>query len=169
MKKTILIIAALVASFGLGYAFNSISEPADKPEPKKATGIGGVFFKCKDPKKLKEWYSKHLGLKTDTYGTVFEWRQGADTTKKGFTQWSPFKSTTKYFGNSGQTFMINYRVENLEWLITQFKKDSVIIVDTMEVVDYGKFLHILDGEGNKVELWEPYDEQYGKITGGITK
>jgi len=169
MKKTVFIILALIVSFGLGYAFNSLTKPVDKPYIKKVTGIGGIFFKCKDPKKLKEWYQKHLGLKTDQYGTVFEWRQGADTTKKGFTQWSPFKETTKYFLPSKKDFMINYRVENLEWLVKELKRDSVVITDTIETVEYGKFVHILDLEGNKIELWEPYDDEYGKITGGVTK
>lgn len=169
MKKTLLIISALVVSFGLGYAFNSLTKPTDKPYIKKVTGIGGIFFKCKDPIKLKSWYQKHLGLKTDDYGTVFEWRQGADTTKKGFTQWSPFKETTKYFLPSKKEFMINYRVENLDWLVKQLKMDSVVFTDTIETFEYGKFVHILDLEGNKVELWEPNDIEYAKILGGVTK
>lgn len=169
MKKTVLLVSALLISFGLGYAFNSIVKKPDELPVKKVTGIGGIFFKCKDPKKLKAWYSKHLGLKTDAYGTVFEWRQGVDTTKRGFTQWSPFKETTKYFEPSKKEFMINYRVENLEWLVKQLKRDSVVITDTIEKFDYGKFIHILDLEGNKIELWEPYDNEYAKITGGVTK
>ena len=170
MKKTALITLALVVSFGLGYAFNSITKPVDKPSIKKATGIGGIFFKCKDPLTLKAWYQKHLGLKTDQYGTVFEWRQaGGDTTQRGFTQWSPFKQTTKYFNPSTKDFMINYRVENLDWLVKQLKRDSVMFTDTIETYEYGKFVHILDLEGNKIELWEPYDDEYAKILGGITK
>ena len=160
---------ALLASFGLGCAFNSIVRSPDKPYVKKVTGIGGIFLKCKDPKKLKDWYNKHLGLKTDDYGTVFQWYQGADSTKRGYTQWSPFKETTKYFLPSQKDFMINYRVENLDWLLKELKRDSVVVLDTVEKVDYGKFVHILDLEGNKIELWEPYDTEYGKITGGVTK
>jgi hypothetical protein len=79
-----------------------------------------------------------LVLNTNQYGTVFEWRQGADTTKKGFTRWSPFKETTKYFEPSTKDFMINYRVENLEALVEQFKKDSVTVTDKIETVEYGK-------------------------------
>ncbi|MBL0154200.1 MAG: VOC family protein [Chitinophagaceae bacterium] len=135
---------------------------ADQPF-KKVTGIGGIFFKCKDPKKVREWYQTHLGLITNTYGAVFEWRQGADTTQKGFTQWSPFKETTKYFEPSTKDFMINYRVENLEALLAQLRKDSVTIVDTVETADYGKFIHIMDIEGNKIELWEPNDIEYEKL------
>lgn len=77
---------------------------------KKVTGIGGVFFKCKDPKKITEWYQKHLGLNTNPYGATFEWYEAADSTKKAQTQWTPFSETTKYFEPSTKDFMINYRV-----------------------------------------------------------
>ncbi|RWY55939.1 VOC family protein [Mucilaginibacter gilvus] len=136
---------------------------------KKVTGIGGIFFKCKDPKKQRDWYSKNLGLNTDKYGTVFAWHQGADSTKNGYTQWSPFSEKTKYFEPSTKEFMINYRVANLEELVKQLRADSVTITDKMEVVSYGKFIHIMDPEGNKIELWEPNDVEYGKIPGSITK
>jgi len=124
---------------------------------KKVTGIGGIFFKCKDPNKMKEWYKTHLGFDTNEYGASFEWRQAADTTKKGSTQWSPLAETTKYFEPSTKDFMINYRVENLEELVEQLKKEGVTIADKIETFDYGKFVHIIDVEGNKVELWEPTD------------
>ena len=122
---------------------------------KKVTGIGGIFFKCKDPNKTKEWYKTNLGLNTTEYGAVFEWYEGEGGTKKGLTTWSPFKETTKYFDPSTKDFMINYRVENLEALVEDLKKNGVTIVDTVETFDYGKFIHILDPYGNKVELWEP--------------
>jgi predicted enzyme related to lactoylglutathione lyase len=122
---------------------------------KKVTGIGGVFFKCKDTGKMKEWYKTHLGLDTNEYGATFEWREDADPTKKGSTTWSPFTDKTKYFEPSTKDFMINYRVENLEALVDELKKEGVTVVDTLEVYDYGKFVHILDIEGNKVQLWEP--------------
>ena len=124
---------------------------------KKVTGIGGIFFKCKDPDKIKEWYKTHLGFDTSQYGVSFEWRQDADPTKKGSTQWSPFAETTKYFEPSTKDFMINYRVENLEALVEQLKNEGVTIVDNIETFEYGKFVHIIDLEGNKVELWEPAD------------
>jgi predicted enzyme related to lactoylglutathione lyase len=138
---------------------------------KRVTGIGGVFFKCKDPKKMREWYQNNLGMHTNAYGAVFEWYQGADSTKKGFSQWSPFKETTHYFEPSTKDYMINYRVENLEGLLADFRKNGVTIVDTVESVEYGKFVHILDIEGNKLELWEPNDvvyEQMGKKMGSLT-
>jgi len=165
MKKRILITFTLVTTFGLGFAFKSLITKitSDQPPLKKATGIGGVFFKCKDPSKMREWYKAHLGLNTNQYGAVFEWRQGADTTKKGFTQWSPFAEKTKYFEPSTKDFMINYRVENLEELVEQFRKDSVTIVDKIETAEYGKFIHIMDIEGNKIELWEPNDIEFEKL------
>jgi predicted enzyme related to lactoylglutathione lyase len=165
MKKTTLIILALAASFGFGFAFKSIiTKPADDPQKmKKVTGIGGIFFKCKDPQKMRDWYNTHLGLNTNQYGSVFEWRQGEDSTKKGFTQWSPFNEKTKYFEPSTKDFMINYRVENIEKLIDGLKKNGVTIVDSIETVEYGKFVHILDIENNKVELWEPNDIEYEKL------
>ncbi|MBG9377494.1 VOC family protein [Panacibacter sp. DH6] len=140
-------------------------------QSKKVTGIGGIFFKCKDPGKLREWYKENLGLQTNQYGAVFEWRQGADTTRKGFTQWSPFKETTTYFQPSAKDFMINYRVENLAELLSALKKNGVTVVDSIETYDYGRFVHILDPEQNKIELWEPNDlvyEQLGIQMGSTT-
>ena len=165
MKKTILITLALATTFGLGFAFNNIisNKPDDNSTMKRVTSVGGIFFKCKDPKKMREWYQTHLGLNTNQYGAVFEWHQGADSTKKGFTQWSPFKETTKYFEPSTKDFMINYRVENMQELVEQLKKEGVTIADTIQSADYGKFVHIMDIEGNKIELWEPNDIEYEKL------
>lgn len=165
MKKATLLILALATSFSFGFAFKTFltKQSEEQTQVKRVTGIGGIFFKCKDPKQMREWYKTHLGLNTNPYGTVFEWRQGTDTTKKGFTQWSPFSEKTKYFEPSEKDFMINYRVENLEALIQELKKEGVTITDTIETFDYGKFVHIMDLEGNKVELWEPNDVEYEKL------
>src|SRR6185436_5513979 len=164
MKKRIFITLALITTFFLGFAFKSlITNTHGEQSLKKATGIGGIFFKCKDPKKVREWYQTHLGLNTNQYGAVFEWRQATDSTKKGFSQWSPFKETTKYFEPSTKEFMINYRVENLKALVEELKKEGVTLTDTIETADYGKFVHIMDIEGNKIELWEPNDIEYEKL------
>ncbi len=165
MKKVLLLSFALAASFGLGFAFNNLilNKSDSDANMKKVTSIGGIFFKCKDPGKMKEWYKTHLGLNTDRYGTVFEWRQATDSTKKGFTQWSPFKESTKYFEPSTKDFMINYRVADLKGLVEELKKEGVTIADTIASVEYGKFVHIIDLEGNKVELWEPNDIEYEKL------
>ncbi|UYZ57838.1 VOC family protein [Hymenobacter latericus] len=126
---------------------------------KKVTGIGGIFFKCQDPAQVREWYKTHLGLDTNPYGASFAWRDDADPAKQGSTQWSPFAETSSYFEPSAKEFMINYRVENLEALVAQLRTQGVIILDEIEASEYGKFVHILDPEGNKLELWEPADEQ----------
>ena len=104
---------------------------------------------------MKEWYKTHLGLNTNDYGATFEWYE-ADN-KKAQTQWTPFKETTKYFEPSAKEFMINYRVAELEALVEELKKEGVTILDEIASYDYGKFVHILDAEGNKIELWEPKD------------
>jgi predicted enzyme related to lactoylglutathione lyase len=156
MKKIILISLTLITTFCLGFAFKTIL-PTNSNTMKKVTGIGGVFFKSNDPEKLMEWYQKHLGLEINPYGATFEWYEGFDNTKKARTQWTPFPNPTKYFAPSTKDFMINYRVDNLEALYVELKKEDVTIVDEIETYDYGKFLHILDAEGNKIELWEPID------------
>ena len=165
MKKITLIIITLATSFCFGFAFKaSITKNAtDNTTMKRVTSIGGIFFKCKEPKKMREWYKTHLGFNTNQYGTVFEWRQATDSSKKGFSQWSPFAEKTKYFEPSTKEFMINYRVENLEALVEELKKEGVTITDTLETFDYGKFVHIMDIEGNKIELWEPNDIEYEKL------
>lgn len=173
MKKNIVLILAFAGTFALGFSFNSITTKRGDTQQsiRKVTGIGGIFFKCKDPKKMREWYKTNLGLNTNEYGAVFEWRQGADTTRKGFTQWSPFNEKTRYFEPSTKDFMINYRVENLDALIGELKKNGVTVVDTIETVEYGKFVHIMDIEGNKIELWEPDDlafDKLGKEIGAMT-
>ncbi len=159
MKKVSLIVLVITASFVSGFALRTILTDQNKKttKMKKVTGIGGIFFKCKDPKKMTAWYQTNLGLNTNPYGATFEWYEGADSTKKAQTQWTPFSETTKYFEPSTKDFMINYRVENLVTLVEELKKNGVTIVDTIETFDYGKFIHILDAEGNKIQLWEPID------------
>lgn len=158
MKRTILTTTLIATSFLLGFGFCTIISNKNKnTKMKKVTGIGGIFFKCKDPKAINDWYKTHLGFATSPYGTSFEWRKIDDSTKKGITQWNPFAENTTYFEPSAKDFMINYRVENLEALVAQLKNEGVTIVDKIEDTDYGKFVHILDMEGNKIELWEPKD------------
>ena len=165
MKKTSVLLLAITISFCFGFTLHSvISDKKDEPlKIGRVTGIGGIFFKCKDPKSVREWYQTHLGLNTNPYGAVFEWYQGVDSTKKGFSQWSPFKETTTYFEPSTKDFMINYRVDNMEVLIAELKKNGVTVLDTIASYDYGKFVHVLDVEGNKIELWEPNDVAYEQM------
>ena len=125
---------------------------------KRVTGIGGIFFKTKNPDKTKEWYKTHLGLNTDDYGCTFWWKD--ENGNKCSTQWSPFKENTEYFAPSQKDFMVNYRVENLEDLLQILKAEGVTIVGDMQTYDYGKFGWILDPDGNKIELWEPVDSAF---------
>ncbi len=136
---------------------------------KKVTGIGGIFFKTKDPALIREWYSKNLGLNTDEYGSAFEWIIPDTKDEKGFTQWSPFKESTTYFDPSPKDFIINYRVENIVDLVEDLRKEGVTVLDEIETFEYGKFVHILDPENNKIELWEPIDKEFEKIASAITK
>uniref|UniRef100_UPI00404A3CA3 VOC family protein n=1 Tax=Fulvivirga sp. TaxID=1931237 RepID=UPI00404A3CA3 len=135
---------------------------------KKVTGIGGIFFKAEDPAKMKEWYSKNLGLLTNEYGSLFEFRDSDNPDSKGYLQWSPFDAKTKYFEPSQKEFMINYRVENLEGLVADFKRNGVTVLDEIETYEYGKFVHIMDPEGNKIELWEPIDSVFTQMYEGKT-
>ena len=130
---------------------------------KKVTGIGGIFFKCKNPDKVKEWYATNLGLVVDAYGSTFKTRDINNPNQINHTQWSPFKDDTNYFEPSKKEFMVNYRVENLTDLVEELKKRGVTILDKIEHFDYGKFVHILDPEGNKIELWEPVDQVFTDI------
>ena len=135
---------------------------------KRVTGIGGIFFKSKDPEKMKQWYQKHLGLVTNEYGSLFEFRSTDKPKKKGYLQWSPFSNKTTYFDPSPKDFMINYRVANLVVLLDELKKEGVQIVGELEEYEYGKFAHIVDLEGNKIELWEPVDSAFTKLYEGET-
>lgn len=157
MKKYTFIITIIATSFCFGFACKAImtKQLNEQTKMKKVTGIGGVFFKCKDPKKMREWYNTHLGIESSEYGANFEWRDAENPDKEGSTAWNPFPETTKYFEPSTKDFMINYRVENLEALVEELRAAGVTVVDNIETYDYGKFVHILDMEGNKIELWEP--------------
>ncbi len=125
---------------------------------KRVTGLGGFFFKTKNPDTIKEWYGKHLGLPVDQYGCTFWWKDldGKDCS----TQWSTFKEDTTYFQPSKKEFMMNFRVENLVELLKTLKAEGVTIVGEIEEYEYGKFGWILDPEGNKIELWEPKDAAF---------
>ena len=157
MKRTTMIITLIATSFLFGFTFKTIISNKKNTKMKKVAGIGGIFFKCKDPNKIKEWYNTHLGLDAGPYGASFEWREAEDPSKKGITQWNVNSETAKLYEPSTKDFMINYRVENLEALVEELKKENVTIVDKIETYDYGKFVHILDIEGNKIQLWEPKD------------
>jgi len=172
-----LFLFSLVVSLITGCTESSNKEPSSELFPEKAmkkksnkkvTGIGGIFFKCKDPEKLRNWYKDHLGMVTNEYGSLIEFRLTDEPEKKGYLQWSPFGEKTKYFEPSKKDFMINYRVENIEALVEELIKAGIDVVDTIEEFEYGKFVHIMDPEGNKLELWEPVDNVFTKMYEGKT-
>jgi len=163
MKK--LILGCLLSlAFLLGYGFSRLTS-TNNTGP-RVTGIGGIFFKSKDPAALKTWYGKNLGISIEQSGSNFEWRQAADSTKKGFTLWVPFRETTKYFDKQ---FMINYRVEQLNQLLVNLKAAGIQPVDSLQKTPYGNFVHLMDPEGNKIELWEPNDVEFAKMSKVTTK
>jgi predicted enzyme related to lactoylglutathione lyase len=126
---------------------------------KKVTGIGGIFFKSKDVPAIKNWYHEHLGFQTTEWGASLVW---TDTDGKVCrTEWSPFKDDSDYYAPSTLPFMINYRVHDLKALIDELRNEGVTIVGEISEYDYGKFAHIMDPEGRKIELWEPVDAGLG--------
>jgi len=121
---------------------------------KRVTGIGGIFFKAKDPDKLREWYRLHLGIESESWGGfAFQW-QTDPRSASGSTIWSPFADDTKYFEPSQKPFMINFRVEDLHALLAELRAEGVEVSKTEES-EFGKFSWVMDPEGNRVELWEP--------------
>ena len=122
---------------------------------RRVTGIGGVFFKAKDPKALGEWYRTHLGMNVEEWGGVtFRWDED-NPSAKGTTIWSPFKEDTSYFSPSTSSFMINFRVEDLHALLAKLREEGCSVEDKVEESDYGVFGWVIDPEGNKLELWQP--------------
>jgi len=122
----------------------------------KVTGIGGIFFYSDNPEETKEWYAKNLGIETNEWGSSsFDSRNVDRPDEINTLQWKPFKKGDTYFLPSKKEFMINYQVQNIEGLVSKLKENGVTVLDSIETYDYGKFVHILDKEGNKIELWEP--------------
>lgn len=135
----------------------------------KVTGIGGIFFFSDNPEKTKNWYAENLGLAVNEWGSNFETRNANRPEEINYLQWSPFKKDSDYFDPSKKEFMINYRVQNIEGLVEKLKENGVTIVDSIETYEYGKFVHIMDAEGNKIELWEPIDSVFTEMNLKTTK
>jgi len=122
----------------------------------KVTGIGGIFFFSDNPQETQEWYVKNLGFEINDWGSSgFEFRDVRKPDEIGSLQWTPFKKGSDYFAPSKKEFMINYRVQNIEGLLDKLKENGVTILDSITSYDFGKFVHIMDAEDNKIELWEP--------------
>jgi predicted enzyme related to lactoylglutathione lyase len=124
---------------------------------KRVTGMGGIFFKAKDPKALYEWYRKHLGIDSAD-GTGAMWRDADHPEIPGCNVFSIFPHDTNYFAPSQSSFMLNFRVDNLHELLKALREEGVQVDDKVDEYDYGKFGWIMDPEGNRVELWEPPKE-----------
>ena len=131
----------------------------------KVTGIGGVFFYSDNPQETNEWYSKNLGFEINEWGSSsFESRNANNPDKINSLQWKLFENGDDYFSPSKKKFMINYQVQNIEGLVAKLKENGVTILDSIATYDYGKFVHIMDNEGNKIELWESVDLQINNKT-----
>ena len=173
MKHTakIFLVALFIAGCNSSAENNSVEqkETIVLDTTPRVTGIGGIFFKSKNPKATKEWYSENLGLVIDQYGSSFEFKNANRPEEINYLEWSVFKDSTNYFNPSVKEFMINYRVQNLKSLLNKLLRNGVTILDTLETYDYGKFIHIMDADGNKIELWEPVDSILTKLGSKTTK
>ena len=125
----------------------------------KVTGVGGIFFYSDNPEETQKWYAENLGIEMNDWGSSsFDSRDINNPEQINALQWKPFKKGDEYFSPSKKDFMINYQVQNIEGLVDKLKENGVTLLDSIETFDYGKFVHILDKEGNKIELWEPISE-----------
>jgi predicted enzyme related to lactoylglutathione lyase len=122
----------------------------------RVTGVGGIFFKSRDPDTLREWYRKHLELPIQDWGGVsFRWREADQPEREGATAWSIFPASSKYFDPSSSPFMINYRVANLAQVLEQLRSEGCQVDEKVDESEFGKFGWVMDPEGNRIELWEP--------------
>lgn len=126
---------------------------------RRAIGLGGVFFRSKNPKRLANWYRQHLGLEVSTEGGQifwpFHWKLRRGAQRKGVTIWAPFPTHTRYFGSQRQPIMMNYIVEDLDRVLRELRSEHVEVFGGVEASEYGRFAWIRDLEGHRVELWEP--------------
>jgi predicted enzyme related to lactoylglutathione lyase len=125
---------------------------------KHILGVGGIFFKARDPEKLAAWYQEHLGLKVEDYGGItFREEDNADVSPKrqAFLLWTPFPEETDYFAPSSKPFMINFRVADLDQLLAKLRAEGVTVEEKTEKSEFGYFGWAMDPEGNRLELWEP--------------
>lgn len=176
---TIVVVMVITITSASCYMKTNQSKPMAKRTKKEAstskdtvprvTGVGGIFFFSDDPEKSRAWYAKNLGLAVNEWGSSFEFRNANRPEEINYLQWSPFKKGSEYFAPSKKEFMINYRVQNIEGLVKKLKENRVDILDSIATYDYGKFVHIMDDEGNKIELWEPVDSVFTDMDSKTTK
>ena len=127
---------------------------------RRVTGIGGIFFKAKDPVVLRAWYKAHLGIDVQEWGgTAFAWADDAGHAVKGTTVWSIGAADGDYFAPSTAPFMVNYRVADLAALLAALRAEGCNVLEKTDDSEFGKFGWVIDPEGNKVELWQPPEGQ----------
>jgi predicted enzyme related to lactoylglutathione lyase len=167
MKSGLWMPCAIVLSFALGMVLQSARGSSETKDATRVTGVGGFFFKAENPAKLADWYRAHLGIALVAGGKSerapqfysFHWREKDHPETIGATAFSIFPATTKYFEPSSASFMMNFRVANLEGLLAQLKQEGVKVGDKIEGDESnGKFGWAMDPEGNRIELWEPKGE-----------
>jgi predicted enzyme related to lactoylglutathione lyase len=123
---------------------------------KRVTGIGGIFFKARNPQVLRAWYRDHLGIAVQDWGgTAFEWKGEANPTGVGTTVWSVFEASSAYFAPSRAEFMVNYRVDDLHAVLAALRSEGCQVDEKVDESEFGKFGWVMDPEGNRVELWQP--------------
>ncbi len=132
-----------------------MSDKSSDPREPKVTGIGGIFFFSENPKDTRAWYHQNLGMDVTDWGATFEFRNKDRQDEINSIQWCLFKKGDAYFNPSKKEFMVNYTVQNIEGLVKKLREAGVTVVDDIADSEYGKFVHIMDPEGNKIELWEP--------------
>lgn len=137
-------------------------------EDSRIQGVGGIFIKCDNPKDLNTWYKEKLGINTNDYGALFEFRNGRNPEQKDYLQLGTFGNDTKYFEPSTKDYMINFRVDNIDKALEEFKARGVVQVGEVMRESYGNFAHIMDPEGNKIELWEPIQPSFEETAAGET-
>jgi predicted enzyme related to lactoylglutathione lyase len=180
MKKLIITFSILTTLSGCEPTTNKSKNMAEQKKQSdeplsqqdttpRVTGIGGIFFFSENPEKTRVWYAENLGLEVNEWGSSFEFRNANKPDEINYLQWSPFKQGSEYFEPSKKEFMINYRVQHIEALVEKLRANGVSILDTIQTYDYGKFVHIMDAEGNKIELWEPVDQVFTEMGDKTTK
>jgi predicted enzyme related to lactoylglutathione lyase len=123
---------------------------------KRVTGIGGIFFKAKDPPALWAWYKRHLGIDVQSWGgAAFDWTDDEGKPVAGTTAWSIVSAQSDQFAPSTSPFMVNYRVDDLRGLLEALREEGCNVLEKIDDSEYGKFGWVIDPEGNKVELWQP--------------
>ena len=128
--------------------------PKQRPK-RRVVGIGGVFLRSKEPKRLARWYREHLGMEVDDQVLTYEWLSPTPGHRRGATVWAALASEDRDWGRGHPTAMVNYRVEDLTEVLAQLKEEGVTVDGQTEISEYGRFGWVLDPDGNRIELWEP--------------